>query len=53
MKSASMANWDTLWKIYQKEEDVQEKTKLRKALAAPRDTAILRKYVIQSIHTSL
>lgn len=43
MKSASMADWDSLWQIYQKEEDVQEKLKLRKALAAPRDTTILRK----------
>ncbi|XP_026732287.1 glutamyl aminopeptidase-like isoform X1 [Trichoplusia ni] len=48
MKSASMADWDTLWKIYQKEEDVQEKTKLRKALAAPRDTAILRKFLLMA-----
>uniref|UniRef100_A0A2A4JGY4 Aminopeptidase n=1 Tax=Heliothis virescens TaxID=7102 RepID=A0A2A4JGY4_HELVI len=48
MRSASMADWDSLWKIYQKEEDVQEKLKLRKALAAPRDTTILRKFLLMA-----
>nr|XP_021183617.2 glutamyl aminopeptidase isoform X1 [Helicoverpa armigera] len=48
MKSASMTDWDKLWKIYQKEEDVQEKVKLRRALAAPRDTTILRKFLLMA-----
>lgn len=48
MKSASMADWDKLWAIYKKEEDVQELLKLRKALAAPRDTTILRKFLLMA-----
>uniref|UniRef100_A0A2H1WGU0 SFRICE_012388 n=1 Tax=Spodoptera frugiperda TaxID=7108 RepID=A0A2H1WGU0_SPOFR len=48
MKSASMADWDKLWVIYKKEEDVQELLKLRKALAAPRDTTILRKFLLMA-----
>ncbi|XP_075974055.1 glutamyl aminopeptidase-like isoform X2 [Anticarsia gemmatalis] len=46
MKSASVADWDRLFQIYLKEDDVQEKLKLRKALSAPRDTTILRKFLI-------
>ncbi|XP_052756052.1 glutamyl aminopeptidase-like isoform X2 [Galleria mellonella] len=46
MKSASQSEWDKLWEIYLKEEDVQEQAKLRNALSAPRDTSILRKYLI-------
>ncbi|CAG9785493.1 unnamed protein product [Diatraea saccharalis] len=45
MKSATHQEWDKLWNIYLKEEDAQEQTKLRHALAAPRDTSILRKYL--------
>ncbi|KAJ8721560.1 hypothetical protein PYW07_002335 [Mythimna separata] len=48
MKSASMADWDALWNLYQKEEDVQERTKIRTALAAPRDTTILRKFLLMA-----
>ncbi|XP_022814656.1 glutamyl aminopeptidase-like isoform X1 [Spodoptera litura] len=48
MKSASMADWDKLWAIYKKEEDVQELLKIRKALSAPRDTAILRKFLLMA-----
>nr|ASU92548.1 glutamine aminopeptidase-like protein 9 [Achaea janata] len=46
MKSSSPADWDRLFQIYLKEDDVQEKLKLRKALSAPRDTTILRKFLI-------
>ncbi|KAH9635583.1 hypothetical protein HF086_003197, partial [Spodoptera exigua] len=49
MKSASMADWDKLWAIYKKEEDVQELLKLRRALAAPRDTTILRNRYLGNI----
>ncbi|XP_049868546.1 glutamyl aminopeptidase-like isoform X2 [Pectinophora gossypiella] len=45
MKTANMAEWDKLWQIYLKEEDAQEQSKLRIALAAPRDTTLLRKYL--------
>ncbi|CAG4971610.1 unnamed protein product [Parnassius apollo] len=45
MKSATQSEWDKLWQIYLKEEDVQEQAKLRYALAAPRDTEILRRYL--------
>ncbi|XP_059047382.1 glutamyl aminopeptidase-like [Achroia grisella] len=46
MKSASHLEWDKLWEILLKEEDVQEQAKLRHALSAPRDITILRKYLI-------
>ncbi|CAH2076272.1 unnamed protein product, partial [Iphiclides podalirius] len=45
MKPATQAEWDKLWEIYLKEEDAQEQTKLRHALAAPRNTDILRRYL--------
>ncbi|XP_034826979.1 glutamyl aminopeptidase isoform X1 [Maniola hyperantus] len=45
MKSATQDEWDKLWQIYLKEEDVQEQSKLRSALSAPRDTNVLRRYL--------
>ncbi|KAM3964208.1 glutamyl aminopeptidase [Aphomia sociella] len=48
MKSASPSEWEKLWEIYLKEEDVQEQAKLRHALSAPRDTSILKKYLMLS-----
>ncbi|XP_060803817.1 glutamyl aminopeptidase isoform X1 [Amyelois transitella] len=45
MKSASQSEWDTMWEIYQREEDAQEQAKLRAALAAPRNSDILLKYL--------
>ncbi|XP_038214671.1 glutamyl aminopeptidase-like isoform X1 [Zerene cesonia] len=45
MRNASMEEWDKLWRIYQMEEDVQEQTKIRTALSAPKDADILRKYL--------
>ncbi|CAH0407055.1 unnamed protein product [Chilo suppressalis] len=45
MQSATQQEWEKLWNIYLEEEDAQEQTKLRHALAAPRDTTILRKYL--------
>ncbi|KAJ2949885.1 hypothetical protein O0L34_g11205 [Tuta absoluta] len=46
MKSATLTDWEKLWQVYLKEEDAQEQTKLRKALAAPRDSDILRRYLL-------
>ncbi|KAI8422426.1 hypothetical protein MSG28_006266 [Choristoneura fumiferana] len=46
MKYASQAEWDKLWQIYNEEDDLQEQEKIRKALAAPRNTEILKKYLI-------
>lgn len=43
MKQATVEEWDKLWSIYLKEEDAQEQSKLRSALAAPRDTKILER----------
>ncbi|XP_053613165.1 glutamyl aminopeptidase-like isoform X2 [Plodia interpunctella] len=48
MKSATQEEWDRMWEIYQREEDAQEQAKLRAALAAPRDTEILKKYLTLS-----
>ncbi|XP_028172981.1 glutamyl aminopeptidase-like isoform X2 [Ostrinia furnacalis] len=48
MKSSSQAEWDKLWQIYLKEEDAQEQTKLRNALAGPRDPELLKKYLYLS-----
>ncbi|XP_023935402.2 glutamyl aminopeptidase isoform X2 [Bicyclus anynana] len=45
MKSATQEEWDKLWQIYLKEEDVQEQAKLRSALAAPRDANILKRFL--------
>ncbi|XP_063621809.1 glutamyl aminopeptidase-like isoform X2 [Cydia splendana] len=45
MKQGTQAEWDKLWQIYKREEDVHEQSKIRQALAAPRNTAILRKYL--------
>ncbi|XP_050673816.1 aminopeptidase A-like isoform X3 [Leptidea sinapis] len=45
MQSGSEDEWDKLWQIYLHEDDVQEQLKLRSALSAPYDTAILRKYL--------
>ncbi|XP_045768463.1 glutamyl aminopeptidase isoform X2 [Maniola jurtina] len=45
MKSATQDEWDKLWQIYLKEEDVQEQSKLRSALSAPRDANVLRRYL--------
>ncbi|XP_064072043.1 glutamyl aminopeptidase isoform X1 [Vanessa tameamea] len=45
MKAASQKEWDKLWEIYLNEEDVQEQTKLRNALTAPRDINILKGYL--------
>lgn len=46
MKSATVREWDRLFEIYLNEDDVQEKLKLRNALAAPRDTTLLRKFLL-------
>ncbi|KAI8422428.1 hypothetical protein MSG28_006268 [Choristoneura fumiferana] len=45
MKYSSQLEWDKLWQIYKNEGDAQEQAKLRSALAAPRDTEILKKYL--------
>ncbi|XP_061703986.1 glutamyl aminopeptidase-like isoform X2 [Cydia pomonella] len=45
MKQGTQEEWDKLWQIYKREEDVHEQSKIRQALAAPRDTNILRKYL--------
>ncbi|XP_013180265.1 PREDICTED: glutamyl aminopeptidase-like isoform X2 [Papilio xuthus] len=45
MRSATQSDWDKLFQIYLKEEDVQELAKLRHALAAPLDAAILQRYL--------
>ncbi|XP_039751351.1 glutamyl aminopeptidase isoform X2 [Pararge aegeria] len=45
MKSATQDEWDKLWQNYLKEEDVQEQSKIRSALCAPRDVNILRRYL--------
>ncbi|XP_032514950.2 aminopeptidase A-like isoform X2 [Danaus plexippus] len=45
MKSATQEEWDKLWQIYVNEEDVQELSKLRSALSAPRDGNILQRYL--------
>ncbi|GBP93587.1 Endoplasmic reticulum aminopeptidase 2 [Eumeta japonica] len=45
MKSGTIEEWEHLWQIYLKEEDVQERAKLRHALAAPNDARILAKYL--------
>ncbi|KAI5638874.1 peptidase family m1 domain-containing protein [Phthorimaea operculella] len=46
MKSATLADWEKLWQVYLKEEDAHEQSKLRTALAAPRDSNILRRYLL-------
>ncbi|XP_047509219.1 glutamyl aminopeptidase isoform X1 [Pieris napi] len=45
MKHASAEDWEKLWALYLQEEDVQEQTKLRSALSAPEDVAILKRYL--------
>ncbi|XP_013142752.1 PREDICTED: glutamyl aminopeptidase-like isoform X2 [Papilio polytes] len=45
MRSATQSDWDKLWQIYLKEDDVQELAKLRHALAAPRDATLLQRYL--------
>ncbi|KAL4715582.1 hypothetical protein ACJJTC_009208 [Scirpophaga incertulas] len=45
MKSATLNEWEKLWEIYLKEEDAQEQTKLRSALAASSDPTLLQKYL--------
>ncbi|XP_037298110.1 glutamyl aminopeptidase isoform X3 [Manduca sexta] len=46
MKSSSQEEWDKLWNIYLNETDVQESAKLRHALSGPRDTNILRRFLL-------
>ena len=45
MKAATQEEWNKLWEIYLKEDDVQEQTKIRTALSAPRDVQILKRYL--------
>ncbi|XP_072938562.1 aminopeptidase A-like isoform X2 [Epargyreus clarus] len=45
MKEATEADWEKLWKIYLAEEDVQEQSKIRNALSAPRNADILKRYM--------
>ncbi|XP_041988215.1 glutamyl aminopeptidase isoform X2 [Aricia agestis] len=45
MSNASQEEWDKLWNIYLTENDVQELSKLRAALAAPRNIDILKRYL--------
>ncbi|XP_068632902.1 aminopeptidase A-like isoform X2 [Battus philenor] len=45
MKSATESEWEKLWQIYLNEKDVQELAKLRHALAAPRNSSILERYL--------
>ncbi|CAH0714298.1 unnamed protein product, partial [Brenthis ino] len=46
MKAATQEEWNKLWEIYLKEEDVQEQSKIRSALSAPRDIEILKRYLL-------
>lgn len=50
MKSATLEEWEKLWEIYLKEEDVHEQVKLRNALAAPRNPDILKRFVFPPYH---
>lgn len=43
MKYATYSMWNKLWQIYKNENDAQTQATLRNALAAPRDTEILKK----------
>lgn len=52
MKPSSQEEWDHFWKIYIKEDDAVESTRMRTGLAAPRDSEILKKYVFLMLDIS-
>jgi len=51
IQEGSADQWDALWKLYEREQNANEKSTLTYGLACSKDTAILKKYMQYGIDT--